>query len=154
MKRILAILMAGLMLLSLAACGGKNENVLKFCMLEVGMQDGLKSDAHVEHVMKLDEQNDIAIEYVNYNNLSSALMDLESGKANCHFDYDPGYLVLPGSLSVRKQRNRIRKARWCAHGPRSTGKNCPQKSGACSRSQLHLLRKPHFRSDGSSARRY
>ena len=82
MKRILAVLMAGLMLLSLAACGGKNENVLKFCMLEVGMQDGLKSDAHVEHVMKLDEQNDIAIEYVNYNNLSSALMDLESGKVD------------------------------------------------------------------------
>ena len=80
-KKVLAVLMAGLMLLSLAACGGKNENVLKFCMLEVGMQDGLKSDAHVEH-LRLDEQNDIAIEYVNCNNLSSALMDLESGKVD------------------------------------------------------------------------
>ena len=79
MKRFLAIILAGLMLLSLAACGGKDDNALKFGMLEVGMQDGLKSDAHIEHA-KLEGQNDIAIEYVNYNNLSSALMDLESGK--------------------------------------------------------------------------
>ena len=80
MKRVFAIILAGLMLLSLAACGGKDD-VAKHGVLEVGMQDGLKSDAHFEHV-KLDEQNDIAIEYVNYNNLSSALMDLESGKVD------------------------------------------------------------------------
>ena len=29
MKRFLAIILAGLMLLSLAACGGKDENVVK-----------------------------------------------------------------------------------------------------------------------------
>ena len=81
MKRFLAIILAGLMLLSLAACGGKDDDKVKIGVLEVGMQDGLKSDAHFEH-MKLDEQNDIAIEYVNYNNLSSALMDLESGKVD------------------------------------------------------------------------
>ena len=79
MKRFLAIILAGLMLLSLAACGEKKDDVEKIGVLEVGMQDGLKSDAHFEHV-KLDGQNDIAFEYVNYNNLSSALMDLESGK--------------------------------------------------------------------------
>jgi ABC-type amino acid transport substrate-binding protein len=79
MKRFLAIILAGLMLLSLSACGEKKDDVEKIGVLEVGMQDGLKSDAHFEHV-KLEGQNDIAIEYVNYNNLSSALMDLEGGK--------------------------------------------------------------------------
>ena len=80
MKKFLAIILAGLMLISLVACGGKDD-VVKHGVLEVGMQDGLKSDAHFEHV-KLDEQNDITIEYENYNNLSSALMDLESGKVD------------------------------------------------------------------------
>ena len=80
MKKILAMILAALMVLVPAvAFAAKDDNALKFGMLEVGMQDGLKSDAHIEHV-KLEGQNAIAIEYVNYNNLSSALMDLESGK--------------------------------------------------------------------------
>ena len=77
MKRFLAIILAGLMLLSLAACGGKNENVIKMGVLEATGMEGLHTGTHDEHMrMGADDTT----ECINYNNLSTALMDLESGK--------------------------------------------------------------------------
>jgi polar amino acid transport system substrate-binding protein len=93
MKRILAVLLAGLMLLSLAACGGKDE-VVKLGLLEAG---GIASnrtkehDAHVKQEKNVDEN--LEIEDIPYSNLSAALMDLESGKIDniildkCTADY-------------------------------------------------------------------
>ena len=77
MKRFLAIILAGLMLLSLAACGGKDDNVVKMGVLEASGMEGLHGGAHDEH-MRLDA--DDTTECISYNNLSTALMDLESGK--------------------------------------------------------------------------
>ena len=75
MKRFLAIILAGLMLLSLAACGGKDD-VAKHGVLEgIGM-DSIRSEEHSAHM----NVPNTTTERVNYNNLSSALMDLESGK--------------------------------------------------------------------------
>ena len=81
MKRFLAIILAGLMLLTLVACGGKDENVVKRGTLEME-GEGMKSNP--EHVAHRQAENGIAseakYESVNYSNLSSALMDLENGK--------------------------------------------------------------------------
>ena len=74
MKRFLAIILAGLMLLSLAACGGKGD-VAKHGVLEGRGMDSLGTDAHGKHM-----NFSATIEVINYSNLSSALMDLESGK--------------------------------------------------------------------------
>ena len=49
MKRILAILLAGLMLLSLTACGRKEENVIKVGSLELEGMNDLRTDAHNAH---------------------------------------------------------------------------------------------------------
>ena len=93
MKRFLAIILAGLMLLSLAACGRKDE-VVKLGLLEAG---GIASnrtkehDAHVKQEKNVDEN--LEIEHILYSNLSAALMDLESGKIDniilekCTADY-------------------------------------------------------------------
>ena len=75
MKRILAVLLAGLMLLSLTACGGKDE-VMKRGVLEGSGMDSIHSEEHSAHI----NVPNTTIEMVNYSNLSSALMDLESGK--------------------------------------------------------------------------
>ena len=75
MKRFLALILAGLMLLSLAACGGKDD-VEKSGALHVNMS-GL-SDEHFKHIG--DDLGFADVETVEYNNLSTALMDLESGK--------------------------------------------------------------------------
>ena len=82
MKRFLAIILAGLMLLSLAACGGKkDENVLKFGVIEMSGMTDMMTDEHKQHVRETDGiTSDVKGEIVNYNNLSSALMDLEGGK--------------------------------------------------------------------------
>ena len=74
-KKLLAVLLAGLMLLSLAACGGKDD-VEKSGALHVNMS-GL-SDEHFKHIG--DDLGFADVETVEYNNLSTALMDLESGK--------------------------------------------------------------------------
>lgn len=66
MKRFLAIILAGLMLLSLAACGGKDDEVVKMGVL-------VESAEHKDHMKT-------TVDSVVYNNLTSALMDLESGK--------------------------------------------------------------------------
>ena len=76
-KKLLAVLLAGLMLLSLAACGGKDENVVKTGVLEASGLEGIRTGAHYEH---MNDSYDFEAEWVHYNNLSSALMDLESEK--------------------------------------------------------------------------
>ena len=75
MKRVFAIILAGLMLLSLAACGGKDD-VEKHGLLEGSGIGSIRSDAHREHM----NIPTTTTEMVNYDNLSAALMDLESGK--------------------------------------------------------------------------
>ena len=76
MKRFLAIILAGLMLLSLVACGGK-DNVVKIGVLEGSGMDSMRSEEHWTH---LDIPNSTNTETIYYSNLSAALMDLESGK--------------------------------------------------------------------------
>ena len=81
-KKLLAVLLAGLMLLSLAACGEKkDENVIKVGSLELEGMNDIRTDAHNAH--RKEERNvaDATVfENVTYDNLSAALMDLESGK--------------------------------------------------------------------------
>ena len=79
-KKLLAVLLAGLMLLSLAACGGKDENVVKFGVIEGSGMDTAITPEHNEHMKKHNGDDDATLERINYDNLSSALMDLESGK--------------------------------------------------------------------------
>ena len=80
-KKLLAVLLAGLMLLSLAACGGKDENVVKIGVLEGSGLEVASTAEHKAHMNKdYGHSADVTIERINYNNLSSALMDLESGK--------------------------------------------------------------------------
>jgi hypothetical protein len=76
MKRFLAIILVGLMLLTLVACGGKYD-VAKFGVLEADGMEDMHSGAHHEHMCQGEE---IKAEWIPYNNLSSALMDLENGK--------------------------------------------------------------------------
>jgi polar amino acid transport system substrate-binding protein len=82
MKRFLAIILAGLMLLSFAACGEKkNEMVVKMGVLEGSGMEKLRTEEHWAHVNeKPNDSSNVTIEFVNYNNLSAALMDLEAGK--------------------------------------------------------------------------
>ena len=91
MKRFLAIILAGLMLLSLAACGGKDDDKVKIGVLETGQMEGFQSnEAHNKH-----RQGEVTVkrEYVLFSNLSAALMDLESGRIDeigiekCTADY-------------------------------------------------------------------
>ena len=50
MKRFLAIILAGLMLLSLAACGGKDDDKVKIGVLQTGQMEGFQSnEAHNKH---------------------------------------------------------------------------------------------------------
>ena len=82
MKKIVAIILAGLMLLSLAACGEKDD-VVKIGFIDAGDMLSLNTEEHLAHTQKDNanptNSND---KFVNYNNLTSALMDLESGKIN------------------------------------------------------------------------
>ena len=85
MKRILAIILAGLMLLSLVACGAsEEENVIKVGVLEadeIGMGK-MATEEHRAHLkVERNTPSDATVKFVHYNNLSTALMDLESGKA-------------------------------------------------------------------------
>ena len=89
-KKLLAVLLAGLMLLSLAACGGKDDNVEKRGILESEnmISFSSKHDAH-----KAEENQSSSKENIRYNNLSAALLDLEGGKIDliitdsCSADY-------------------------------------------------------------------
>ena len=73
MKRFLAIILAGIMLLSLAACGGKDDKV-KIGAIDGGGMDSINNEEHMEHL------SDSTNEKISYNSLTAALMDLESGK--------------------------------------------------------------------------
>lgn len=79
MKRVLSILLAGLMLLSLVACSKKDDNVLKLGLLETESQGGHKEHEATVHADRTDV-NLKNVEYVYYNNLVSAILDLNSGK--------------------------------------------------------------------------
>jgi len=93
MKRFLAIILAGLMLLPSVACGAKkDDNVDRRGVLSAeGMVSGSFSSKHDEH--KTNEKENTARENISYSNLSTALMDLESGKIQsliteeCSADY-------------------------------------------------------------------
>lgn len=75
-KKILAFVLAIGMVFALAACGEK-KNVVKMGVLEVGGMEGLHTGTHDEH-MRIGA--DDTTECITYNNLATALMDLESGK--------------------------------------------------------------------------
>ena len=56
MKKFLAIILAGLMLIALVACGAKeDENVIKVGALEAEGMDEIRTDAHNAH--RIDERN-------------------------------------------------------------------------------------------------
>ena len=75
MKRFLAIILAGLMLLSLTACGGK-ESTDKSGVLGMDMLNNAVK--HTDDCTIASNNGKRNREH--YNNLSAALMDLESGK--------------------------------------------------------------------------
>ena len=80
MKRMIAVLLAGLMLLSIAACDGK-DNVVKRGALEMEGEGLFVSEEHEAHRKEEDGvSSEATYERVNYSNLSAALMDLENGK--------------------------------------------------------------------------
>jgi hypothetical protein len=71
------------MLLSLSACGEKKDDVVKIGVLEaneIGMAN-MSTEEHWAH-MNADHNfsPDVELVFEHYNNLSTALMDLESGK--------------------------------------------------------------------------
>ena len=83
MKKILAIILAGLMLISLVACGGKKDdvNVMKFGVIEGSGLDTVDNSVHNAHMKETYGSSvEAPLARVNYDNLSTALMDLESGK--------------------------------------------------------------------------
>ena len=99
MKRFLAIILAGLMLLSLVACGGK-DNVVKIGVFEGSGMESMRSEEHVAHMNSTSN-------YINYSNLSAALMDLESGKivsigVN---EYVADYIVAHNEKFVASKKN-------------------------------------------------
>ena len=80
MKRMIAVLLTAMLLLSLAACGGKDDTV-KLGALEMEGEGLFVSEEHEAHRKEEDGvSSDARYERVNYSNLSAALMDLESGK--------------------------------------------------------------------------
>ena len=76
MKRVFAIILAGLMLLSLAACGGKEEALPKIGKLEATVVGVSEYREHIDTV----HSDDPKVEHIYYSNLSAAQMDLNSGK--------------------------------------------------------------------------
>ena len=80
MKRTVAMLLALLMLLFLTACSGKKgDESLKLGLLENESQGGHKDHEAAVHADRADV-NLKNVDYVYYNNLVSAILDLNSGK--------------------------------------------------------------------------
>ena len=80
MKRTVALILALLMILTLAACGAKKDEEVKYGVLEIGSS---RITHTAEHKAQMDKEfainDDAMVERVNYNNLSTALLDLENG---------------------------------------------------------------------------
>ena len=77
MKKLIAIVLAGLMLLSLAACGEKkDESLPKVGKLEATVVGVSEYREHIDTV----HSDDPKVEHIYYSNLSAAQMDLNSGK--------------------------------------------------------------------------
>ena len=76
MKKFLAIILAGLMLLSLTACGAKkDDNVKQVGLLEIESSGGHRVHEAVAHADRCE-----SINFKYYSNLTSGIMDLKSGK--------------------------------------------------------------------------
>ena len=92
-KKLLAVLLAGIMLLTLVACGGKDDNVEKRGVLHSENSTRFSSSAHNEHKEKNNES--LKRETNSYDNLSSALLDLENEKIDSLFvdEYSAAYIV-------------------------------------------------------------
>jgi ABC-type amino acid transport substrate-binding protein len=76
MKRFLAIILAGLMLLSLAACGGKDEKGGTGAMDGFVEMDGFAQTLQNHYAEKHDIKRP---DNKNYSNLSAAILDLQNG---------------------------------------------------------------------------
>ena len=78
MKRFLAILLAGLMLLSLAACGGKDDKMVRGVLGDDGFSAAVSKHDKEKHDKEKHEPYK-ATEQKYYSNISAAIMDLKSG---------------------------------------------------------------------------
>ena len=76
MKRVFAIILAGLMLLSLAACGGKDEKGGTGAMDGFVEMDGFAQALQNHYAEKHDIKRP---DNKNYSNLSAAILDLQNG---------------------------------------------------------------------------
>ena len=107
MKRFLAIILAGLMLLTLVACGeNKDDNVDRRGALHAENSMKFTSSAHQEHKEKANESNR---ETIYYNNLSAAILDLESGKIGSIIaeEHTAAYLVARNENLTYIDRDKI-----------------------------------------------
>jgi len=78
MKRFLAVLLAGLMLLSLAACGGKDDKMVRGVLGDDGFSAAVSKHDKEKHGEEKHEPYK-ATEQKYYSNISAAIMDLKSG---------------------------------------------------------------------------
>ena len=81
MKKLITVLLTVLMLVSLCACGAKDDKVVRIGELEGSGMNNMRTEEHSAHREKFhNTPSDATVEFVNYNNLSAALMDLEACK--------------------------------------------------------------------------
>ena len=78
MKRVFAIILAGLMLLSLAACGGKDDKMVRGVLGDDGFSAAVSKHDKEKHDKEKHEPYK-ATEQKYYSNISPAIMDLKSG---------------------------------------------------------------------------
>lgn len=88
-KKLFASLLVAVMLLSLAACGQKNDDVVKddganeMVWPKVGLVDDIIDySLHEEHKQEKHKENDVGLftDLVNYSNLSAAMLAMEKGE--------------------------------------------------------------------------
>ena len=77
-KKLLAVLLAGLMLLSLAACGGKDDKMVRGVLGDDGFSAAVSKHDKEKHDKEKHEPYK-ATEQKYYSNISAAIMDLKSG---------------------------------------------------------------------------